>query len=124
MVQQSLTNPMPLIHIHTSSPAPADPDPLLRELSRELASLLGKPERYVMTLLQGGVPMSFGGEASPCGYVEVKSIGQLDGDQPRRISAALCCLLERHLGLPGSRLYIGFEDVPGRLWGWNGGTFG
>jgi phenylpyruvate tautomerase PptA (4-oxalocrotonate tautomerase family) len=115
---------MPLIHSQTSAPAPADPSPLLRALSRELASLLGKPERYVMVLLDAAVPMKFGGDPSPCGYVEVKSIGQLDGDQPRRISAAVCTLLERHLSLPGARVYIGFEDVPGRLWGWDGSTFG
>jgi phenylpyruvate tautomerase PptA (4-oxalocrotonate tautomerase family) len=114
---------MPLIHIQTSTPAPADPAPLLRELSRELASLLGKPERYVMVLLNGSVPMCFAGEASPCCYVEVKSIGQLDGDQPRRISAAICGLLERRLSLPGARTYIEFVDVPPRLWGWDGGTF-
>lgn len=119
-----LPNPMPLIHIQTSAPAPADPSPLLRELSRELASLLGKPERYVMVVLSGGVPMQFGGTTAPCGYVEVKSIGQLDGDQPQRISAAVCSLLERHLSLPGARVYIGFEDVPARLWGWDGSTFG
>ncbi len=33
-------------------------------------------------------------------------------------------LIEQHLGIPADRIYIGFEDVPGRLWGWNGGTFG
>ncbi len=115
---------MPLIHVQTSAVTPADPAPLLRELSREMASLLGKPERYVMTLLNGAVPMSFGGECTPCCYVEVKSIGRLDGDQPQRISATVCSLLERHLGLPGARIYIGFEDVPARLWGWDGGTFG
>jgi phenylpyruvate tautomerase PptA (4-oxalocrotonate tautomerase family) len=36
----------------------------------------------------------------------------------------VCALIEQHLGIPAERTYIGFEDVPGRLWGWNGGTFG
>ena len=115
---------MPLIHVQTSRPAPADPGPLLRDLSRELAALVGKPERYVMTLFNGSMAMSFGGDSAPCCYVEVKSIGQLEGDQPRRISAELCSLLERHLGVPAGRIYIGFEDVPARLWGWDGSTFG
>lgn len=115
---------MPLIHIQTSAPAPAEAAPLLRELSRELATRLGKPERYVMTLLQSDVPMTFAGEAEPAAYVEVKSIGALGGDQPRRLSAALCELLERHLQVKADRIYISFEDVPAQLWGWNGGTFG
>lgn len=115
---------MPLILIKTSAPAPADPGLLQGDVSRELAAQLGKPERYVMTLLECGVAMGFGGDDAPCCYVEVKSIGQLDGDQPRRISAAVCALLEQHLSLPSARVYIGFEDVPARLWGWDGSTFG
>ena len=116
--------PMPLIQIRTSAPSPADPTPLLRDLSRELATRLGKPERYVMTSLQGDLVMTFGAEADPCAYVEIKSIGALDGDRPRRLSAMVSELLARHLALPPERIYIGFEDVAPRLWGWNGGTFG
>ena len=116
--------PMPLIHVQTNAAPAADAEALLQELSAELAALLGKPERYVMTLLHTGVPMTFGGDGAPCCYVEVKSIGGLAGDRPRTISAALAATLERGLGVPPERVYIGFEDVPGRLWGWNGSTFG
>lgn len=115
---------MPLIHVQTNAVAVADAEGLLRELSAELAALLGKPERYVMTLLHRGVPMTFGGDTAPCCYVEVKSIGGLAGERTRQISAALAAALERGLGVPPDRLYIGFEDVPGRLWGWNGSSFG
>ena len=117
-------SPMPLIHVQTSATAVADAKVLLQELSAELAALLGKPERYVMTLMRTGVPMTFGGDSAPCCYVEVKSIGGLAGDRPRAISAALAATLERGLGVPAERVYIDFEDVPGRLWGWNGSTFG
>lgn len=115
---------MPLIHVQTSSHAVAKAEALLKELSSELAGLLGKPERYVMTLLQTGMPMTFGGDTAPCCYVEVKSIGGLDGNRAKAISAALCERLASGLGLPADRIYISFEDVPGRLWGWNGSTFG
>lgn len=115
---------MPLLKIQTSSPAPADADALLGELSRELAGWLGKPERYVMTVLEAGSAMTFAGDTAPCAYVEVKSIGALSGDRPASISAALCKLLEQRLGVSAERTYISFEDVPARLWGWNGGTFG
>ncbi|MFM8936167.1 MAG: phenylpyruvate tautomerase MIF-related protein [Vulcanococcus sp.] len=115
---------MPLLKIQTSSPAPADADALLGELSRELAGWLGKPERYVMTVLEAGTAMTFASDTAPCAYVEVKSIGALSGDRPASISAALCKLLEQRLGVSAERTYISFEDVPARLWGWNGGTFG
>ena len=72
-----------------SSAAVPAAEALLQELSAELAALLGKPERYVMTLLQTGVPMTFEGDTAPCAYVEVKSIGGLDGPRAKAISAAL-----------------------------------
>lgn len=115
---------MPLISVRTSAAAPAAADALLAALSSGLAALLGKPERYVMTMLETGVPMTFAGDSAPACYVEVKSIGALDGDRTRQVSRAVCELIETHLGIAADRTYIGFEDVPGRLWGWNGGTFG
>ena len=115
---------MPLICVRSSCAPPADPAELQRELSREVAALLGKPERYVMTLLETGLAMSFAADVAPCCLVEVRSIGQLDGDRPRRLSASLAALLKRHLALPADRIYIDFQDVPARLWGWNGDTFG
>lgn len=115
---------MPLISVKTSAAAGADPQALLGELSSLLATLLGKPERYVMTLLETAVPMTFASNGAPACYVEVKSIGALDGDRTRELSAAVCALIERSLGVPADRTYVGFEDVPGRLWGWNGDTFG
>lgn len=117
---------MPLITVKTSAPAlePPAAQALLLQLSAQLASLLGKPERYVMTALQSDASMTFAGDPAPAAYVEVKSIGALEGDRTRELSGALCSLLQTHLGVPSERVYIGFEDVPGRLWGWNGATFG
>ena len=115
---------MPLISVKTSAAAGDAGPALLQELSATLADLLDKPERYVMTLLEEGVPMTFSGSLEPACYVEVKSIGALDGERPRQVSEAVCALLERHLRVPADRVYIGIEDVPARLWGWNGRTFG
>jgi len=115
---------MPLLSIKTSAPAPAEAEALLKEFSGELAGWLGKPERYVMTLLETDLPMTFAGDSAACAYVQVKSIGALGGERPATISAALCKLLAQRLGVPGDRIYISFDDVPGRLWGWDGGTFG
>ncbi len=115
---------MPLINIQASVPAVADASSILQDLSSKLANLLGKPERYVMTSLQCGVPMTFAGDPSPTCYVEVKSIGALDGSRTQEVSQLVCSHIEQNLAIPAERTYIGFEDVPGRLWGWNGSTFG
>ena len=50
---------MPLINVRTSLPELADAAGLLKELSAALAQQTGKPEAYVMTLLEAAVPMTF-----------------------------------------------------------------
>ena len=112
---------MPLINVRTSLPALKDGSALLQELSSELANQTGKPEAYVITLLETGVPMTFAGSHEPCAYVEVKSIGAL---RPPAMTAAFCELIQARTGIPANRVYIGFEDVQASCWGWNGNTFG
>ena len=112
---------MPLITVRTSLPDLIDAEVLLQELSAELAKLTGKPEAYVMTMLQTGVPMTFAGSAEPCAYVEIKSIGAL---RPAEMSARFSELIEARTGISVKRVYIGFEDVQASCWGWNGNTFG
>ena len=40
-----------------------------------------------------------------------------------QISAALAAVVQQHLGVPPSRLYIKFFDVARSDFGWNGSTF-
>ena len=94
------------------------PDALLNKLSAALASATGKPESYVMTLLESSVPMTFAGSSA---YVEIKSIGALT---PPEMSDQFCALINASLGISKDRIYIGFEDVNASDWGWNGRTFG
>jgi phenylpyruvate tautomerase len=112
---------VPLINVRTSLSSLDDADGILKELSSTLAQQTGKPEAYVMTLLETGVPMTFAGSCDPCAYVEVKSIGAL---KPPAMTKALCDLISKHTGIPSNRIYIGFDDVKATAWGWNGKTFG
>ena len=99
---------MPLINVRTSIPNFKKPELLLQKLSNELSDLTGKPEQFVMTLLQTNVPMTIAGTTEPCCYVEIKSIGSIDSS---KMSSAFCELIENATGIPSQRIYIGFEDV-------------
>ena len=68
---------MPLINVRTNISDVPEAGALLKKLSSALAAATGKPEFYVMTLLDSGVPMTFAGSEEPCAYVEIKSIGSL-----------------------------------------------
>ena len=118
----SLCKPlMPLINVKTNVSRVQNSDVLLKKLSTALASATSKPESYVMTLLEVGVPMTFAGSDEPCAYVEIKSIGALT---PPTMSDQFCELIKDCLGVSKNRIYIGFDDVKASDWGWNGRTFG
>jgi phenylpyruvate tautomerase len=117
----SSLHPVPLISVRTSLPAVENGTALLQDLSAALARQTGKPEAYVMTLLEAGVPMTFAGSSEPCAYVEIKSIGAL---KPPAMTAAFCELISARTGIPADRIYVAFDDVKAASWGWNGRTFG
>lgn len=95
----------------------------LKEASKAVASATGKPEQYVLVKFEGGQPLLFAGSDAPAALLEVKSIG-FPGAAVKRLTGSLCELVTKHLGAPGSRTYIVFEDVKGAMWGHDGETFG
>jgi phenylpyruvate tautomerase PptA (4-oxalocrotonate tautomerase family) len=117
---------MPLVTVHASAEPPTEEkaNALLRDLSSTAARLLGKPEAYVMTCLVSRSRMTFAGSPDPACLVEIKSIGGLGGDRAKRLTEAVCKLVHDALGVPTSRIYIVFADVPAPLWGFDGKTFG
>lgn len=112
---------MPVLNIQTNQ-AISDEQSLLAEASKLVARELGKPESYVMVILQPPVPMLFAGTDEPLAYLELKSIG-LQESQTAGLSAALCQLLNDKLAIPPQRIYIEFADAPRKMFGWNSGTF-
>ncbi len=114
---------MPYLKIQTN--VPVDPETntvLLAKASQLTAEQLGKPERYVMVVLEAGRPMVFAGSDAPLAYLELKSIG-LPGTATPTLSSALAGLMEAELGISQDRVYIEFADAPRHMWGWNGATF-
>ena len=112
---------MPLIKVQTSLDKTSFPETLLNELSRELAKSTGKPEAYVMALLETDLPMIFAGSNKPSCFIEIKSIGSLT---PNLMAKSFSKLISDNTIIPANRIYINFEDVNPTQWGFNGNTFG
>ncbi|WP_017318894.1 phenylpyruvate tautomerase MIF-related protein [Mastigocladopsis repens] len=117
---------MPLIKVQTSVSAPLgeEVEAMLKSLSAKLARHTGKPESYMMTAFEAGVPMTFGGTTDPVCYIEIKSVGTMKPDQTQAMSQDFCQEINKALGVPQNRIYIEFADAKGAMWGWNGTTFG
>ncbi len=95
---------------------------LLSQCSQVIATMLGKPERYVMASIESGISMLFGGSDAPCAYLELKSLG-LPEEKGAEYSQSLCELIGDALSIPADRIYIEFSSPARHLWGWNNGTF-
>ena len=112
---------MPFIQINTSSKSLVENDLLQKEISKMVADLTGKPENYVMTMIQNNSKMTFAGSDEPCCYVKLKSIGSLE---PSSMSKSLCELIASNTNIKPNRIYVEFVDVKASNWGFNYSTFG
>jgi len=81
---------------------------------------LGKPSNYIMTAIDGGIPMQFADSEDHLAFVEFKSIGLPD---TKKLSEAICNLIEGELNIPSQRVYIEFTDEPRNMFGHNKTTF-
>ncbi|KAF3438351.1 hypothetical protein FNV43_RR21113 [Rhamnella rubrinervis] len=71
--------------------------------------------QYVMVVLKGSVPISFGGTEQLAAYGELVSIGGLNTDVNKKLSATIASILETKLSVPKSRNFLKFYDTKASL---------
>ncbi len=114
---------MPLLKITTNKKVDSEAQiEFLSKASGKVAEVLQKPEKFVMTLFDPTVPMTFGGNSEATAYLEIKSIGLTD-EQAAKLAKEIPDLVENELSIDAERIYIEFADAPRTFWGWNKGTF-
>ena len=116
---------MPLLKLQVSSGTITDEkrDDILRTLSKAVAEIIGKPEKYVMVSIEEST-FFMSGEPGPAAFAEVSSIGGLNIKVNNDLTKKICSLLNRTLSISPERIYVAFYDVSANDWGWNGSTFG
>jgi len=95
---------------------------MMAELSRAVAQALGKPESYVMVVLEPQRSMLMGASDDPAALVEVRSVGTISPGQATELSGALSAVITK-AGVDTRRIYSNFTGVPGAMWGMGGSTF-
>uniref|UniRef100_A0A0E0MIQ7 PRA1 family protein n=2 Tax=Oryza punctata TaxID=4537 RepID=A0A0E0MIQ7_ORYPU len=105
---------MPCLNVSTNVNLDGvDTSAVLADASKTVATIIGKPEAYVMVVLKGSVPMAFGGTQEPAAYGELVSIGGLNPDVNKKLSAGIASILESKLSIPKGRFYLKFYDSKG-----------
>jgi hypothetical protein len=67
--------------------------------------------QYMCILVNGGVPIAFGGTEEPAAYGELISIGGLDPTVNAKLSSTIAQIIQTNLHIHSSRFYIKFCDV-------------
>ncbi|KAK7347770.1 hypothetical protein VNO80_22309 [Phaseolus coccineus] len=115
---------MPTLNLFTNVPVDTIvASDILRDATKAVAKIIGKPESYVMILLNGGVPIEFAGTEEPAAYGELISIGGLGPSVNGKLSSTIAEILQTKLYIDSSRFYIKFYDVQRSFFGFNGSTF-
>lgn len=112
---------MPLLNIRSNTTI-EDKTALALATSKQVAQLLGKPENYVMVIVEDDQHLVFAGNEQPAAYLELKSIN-LPESKTTELSAALCEFISEKLAIDSSRIYIEFSNAQRHMWGWSGATF-
>ncbi|CAI0424084.1 unnamed protein product [Linum tenue] len=102
---------MPCLNLSTNvSLDGVDTSAILSEATSTVANIIGKPASYVMIVLKGSIPMAFGGSEQPAAFGELVSIGGLNPDTNKKLSAAIAAILETKLSVPKARFFLKFVD--------------
>ena len=113
---------MPFISVHTNVKTEKKTADAVKAACGSAITLLpGKTEDWLMVEVEGEKALYFKGSDEPCAIAEVKIFGKASASAYDNLTKALCEILSKALNVPGSRIYVKYEEVS--HWGWNGGNF-
>ncbi|XP_009782880.1 uncharacterized protein LOC107762576 [Nicotiana tabacum] len=88
-----------------------DTAPFFSEATKAVASIIGKPEKFVMVVLKGSVNISFGGNKEPAAFAEIVSMGGINSDVKRNLIATLGTILQNNFSIPTTRFFLKVYDT-------------
>lgn len=113
---------MPMIEAKVTGTLPVGKRDVLKAEFGKAISLMNKPESYLMINLVDNQDFYFGGKKLDKGaYVEVKVLGTVDSTASSKMTARVCEILKKELGIPGEAVYVSYFGTSN--WGWNGSNF-
>ncbi|PSS23854.1 Macrophage migration inhibitory factor like [Actinidia chinensis var. chinensis] len=103
---------MPCLDISTNvSLDGVDTDSIFSEATKAVASIIGKPENFVMVLLKGSVAISFGGNKEPAAFAEIVSMGGINSQVKKQLIFTIGTILQDKLSISRSRFFLKVYDT-------------
>ncbi|KAB2621878.1 hypothetical protein C1H46_020123 [Malus baccata] len=104
---------MPCLYISTNVNLDGvDTDSIFSEATKAISAITGKPENFVMVVLKGSVPISFGKSTTiPASYGELVAMGGITTTVKRQLIATLGTIFESKLSIPKTRFFLKVVDL-------------
>ena len=113
---------MPFIDSKITLPVDSKTKELLKVEFGKTMSLIGKSETYLMVGINDNYDLWMGGKKLEKGaYVSLSLLGSASSEDYEKVTAQICLILEKTLGIPGSGVYVTYHPIAD--WGWNGNNF-
>lgn len=114
---------MPYIELKTTKTVSDEKAAALKTaFGKAIECFPGKSENWLMVAVEDGIRMWFRGDASDdSALVDVCLLGDVNEKGAEKMTAALCEILEKELGIPSDRVYVKYSGY--KSWGWNSSNF-
>ena len=113
---------MPFINTKYSQAITPEQELEIKSALAEAVSEIGKTESWLMVGFEPNYSLYFKGEKSEkIAYVEVSLYGDAGKAAYGKLTAKICAILGKTLGVPSDKIYVKYS--PTEHWGWNGGNF-
>ena len=113
---------MPFIESKIVGPVSQEKKDIIVAELGEAMSQVGKPETFVMIGIEDNYDLYMGGKKMETGaFVAIRLFGELPRRSYEELTAKICQLYRRELGIAFHEIYITYHALDD--WGWNGQNF-
>ena len=113
---------MPFIDSKITLPVSQEKRDIIKSELGKAMSIISKPESFLMVGIEDNYDLYMGGKQLEKGaYVSVSLFGNASKAAYEKMTATICDLYEKELGIPTNAVYVTYHGVSD--WGWNGTNF-
>lgn len=113
---------MPFIDSKITVAVSAEKREVIKSELGKAISLINKPESFLMIGFEDNYDLYMAGKKLDKGaFVSVQLLGSASSDAYSKMTKAICDILEKELGIPGSGVYVTYQGYSD--WGWDGRNF-
>ena len=112
---------MPFVNVNTNTKITKAQEIAVKSEMRKAIENLGKTENWLMVGFNPEMPLYFQGSDAPAAFVDISVFGKSSDAQCEQMTAAVCDIVEKELGISASRTYVKYSGTA--QWGWNRSNF-